>query len=84
MTMSDAESRNAIEDTELGEYIGGYWYDKSDSPRWYRLKDITIEDDEMVFHTSSCTAESVPREVREQAYEQYSGKKLLLKGGEHN
>lgn len=76
-----------VKETELADFIGGFMYTQEESPRWSYISDITEEDEQITFHTVVRSADSVPRSVRQSAYDNYESGKLLLEGpdgGEQN
>lgn len=64
--------------TSLEDLIGWYWFDMHSNQRWHKILDID-NDDDVTFHTRPIDVDQVPEDVREQAYENFDGKKLIIK-----
>lgn len=75
-----SDDLGSMHHTSVEDLEGRYWYDKSNTPRWSILKDVDTEGDHPLFITEGISAEKVPQEVRERAYENYDGKTMVLEG----
>lgn len=60
-------------DSGVDRFVGGYMYDRSDSPRWGHIESVRDENGDVVFTTSPINAHAVPDKIRAKVLEDYDG-----------
>lgn len=82
--MADQQYQTPQEAKEEGERVdalydileGGYIYGGDGD--WSHIQDVRKHDNELVFHTRDVTYESVPKEMREEAYEKHGDGEVIV------
>lgn len=64
--------------TELSDFVGGWVYSKDSDPRWQRITGTSTDENGAVITTEPENHYAVPREIREQAYREYDGKRVMF------